>query len=71
MCRLGPSLGRIVPRFAILIVVLVPAASRAHMIRDALKLQIRPDNEQQVHRITVFGAAAYVGLLALPIVPGA
>jgi len=41
------------------------------MIRDALNLQIRPDNEQQVHRAIMLGSAAYVGLLALPFVPGA
>lgn len=41
------------------------------MVRDALNLQIRPDNEQQVHRMIMLGAFAYIGLLALPFVPGA
>jgi hypothetical protein len=67
----GPSLGGIFLRVAILIAVLVLATWGAHMIRDALDLQIRPDNEQQVHRMIMFGAAAYIGLLALPFVPGA
>jgi len=42
-----------------------------HMIRDALDLQIRPDNEQQVHRAIMIGAVAYIVLLAMPFVPGA
>ena len=67
----GPSLGGIVLRVAILIAVLLLATWGAHMVRDALNLQIRPDNEQQVHRIIMLGAVAYIGLLALPFVPGA
>ncbi len=65
------SLVNIVLRFAILIAVLLLAAWGAHMVRDALDLQIRPDNEQQVHRMIMLGAAAYIVLLALPFVPGA
>ena len=43
----------------------------AHLVREALDLQIRPDNEQQVHRAIMVGLVAYIGLLALPFVPGA
>jgi len=67
----GPSLGSIVLRVAILIAVLVLATWGAHEVRDALNLQIRPDNEQQVHRMIMLGAVTYIGLLALPFVPGA
>ena len=67
----GPSLGAIVLRVVILVTVLVLATWGAHMVRDALNLQIRPDNEQQVHRMIMLGAVAYIGLLALPFVPGA
>ncbi|WGH77866.1 hypothetical protein [Jannaschia ovalis] len=66
-----PSLGGIVFRVAILVAVLVLASWGAHIVRDALNLQIRPDNEQQVHRMIMLGSAAYIGLLALPFVPGA
>lgn len=65
------SPGGIVLRVAILIAILVLATWGAHMVRDALNLQIRPDNEQQVHRMIMLGAVAYIGLLALPFVPGA
>ena len=67
----GPSLGGLVLRVALLIAVLALATWGAHMVRDALNLQIRPDNEQQVHRMIMLGSAAYIGLLALPFVPGA
>ncbi|WP_375569773.1 hypothetical protein ABWH92_15190 [Ahrensia marina] len=65
------SLGSLLLRLVILIAVLVVATWGAHLIRDALNLQIRPDNEQQVHRVVMLGSAAYVGLMALPFVPGA
>lgn len=67
----GLSLGTLLLRFVVLVAVLVLATWGAHMVRDALDLQIRPDNEQQVHRAIMLGAVAYVGLLALPFVPGA
>lgn len=51
--------------------MLLLATWGAHMVRDALNPQIRPDNEQQVHRMIILGAVAYIGLLALPFVPGA
>ena len=58
-------------RFGILIAVIAFATWGVHMIRDALDLQIRPSNEQQVHKAIMFGAVAYIGLLAMPFVPGA
>ena len=67
----GPSLGGLVLRVALLIAVLALATWGAHMVRDALNLQIRTDNGQQVHRMIMLGSAAYIGLLALPFVPGA
>lgn len=65
------SAGALVLRLALLIAFIVLATWGAHVIRDALDLQIRPDNEQQVHRAIMLGAVAYVVLLALPFVPGA
>lgn len=67
----GASQGMIIIKIVALIALLVIASWGAHLIRDALDLQIRPDNEQQVHRAIMLGAVAYIGLLALPFVPGA
>lgn len=66
-----PSAGALLLRLALLVIIIVLATWGAHAIRDALDLQIRPDNEQQVHRAIMFGTVAYIGLLALPFVPGA
>ncbi len=71
MSPTGVSPAGLVLRIAILVAVLVVATWGAHLIRDGLNLQIRPDNEQQVHRAIMFGLVAYIGLLALPFVPGA
>ncbi len=58
-------------KIAILVGVIVLGTWGVHMIRDALDLQIRPENEQQVHKAIMIGAVAYVVLLAMPFVPGA
>lgn len=58
-------------RVAALLAFVVAATWGAHVVRDALNLQIMPETEQQVHRALMLGALAYVGLLAMPFVPGA
>lgn len=58
-------------RIGILIAFIMLATWGVQVIREALDLQIRPDNEQQVHKAIMIGAEAYVGLLAMPFVPGA
>lgn len=65
------ALPALILKISILIGFILLATWGAHMIRDGLDLQIRPDNEQQVHQALMLGAAAYVGLLAIPFVPGA
>lgn len=67
----GLTLPGLILRIAILVCIIVLATWAVHMIRDALDLQIRPDNEQQVHNAIMIGAVAYIVLLALPFVPGA
>lgn len=67
----GLTLPGLILRLCVLIAFLMLATWGVHMIREALDLQIRPDNEQQVHKAIMFGAVAYVGLLATPFVPGA
>lgn len=58
-------------RFVALLVLVVAATWASHLLRDALNLQVVPENEQQVHRAIMLGSVAYIGLLALPFVPGA
>ena len=67
----GQTLPRLILRIGFLVGLIALATWGVHMIRDALDLQIRPDNEQQVHRAIMIGAVAYIVLLAMPFVPGA
>lgn len=67
--RLPPL--RVALRLLALVALIMAATWGAHLVRDALDLRIMPDNEQSVHRAITFGAFAYVGLLAMPFVPGA
>lgn len=72
---LAPAKPLTLPGLAVRVVALISVVALAtwgvHEIRDALDLQIRPDNEQQVHRAIMVGSVAYIGLLAMPFVPGA
>ncbi|MFK7765534.1 MAG: hypothetical protein AB8B62_19885 [Roseobacter sp.] len=67
----GLTLPGLILRIGILIALIILATWSVHVIREALDLQIRPDNEQQVHKAIMIGAVAYVGFLAMPFVPGA
>ena len=71
MSSKGLTLPGLILKVGVLIGVIMLATWGVHMIRDALDLQIRPDNEQQVHKAILTGAVAYVVLLAMPFVPGA
>ena len=61
----------VVLRVAGLLVIVSLATWGAHELKDALNLTIMPSNEKQVHRLLMMGSVAYIGLLALPFVPGA
>ena len=65
------SLRSLVFRLILLIAILMLATWGAQIVRDALSLEIRPGNEQQVHRGIMLGTVAYIILVALPFVPGA
>jgi len=54
-----------------LLAIVIVGTWAAHLLKDALDLTMMPSNEKQVHRLLMIGAVAYVGLLALPFVPGA
>ena len=71
MSSTGSTPRAAITRLAVLIALLALATWGVHLLRDAMDLQIRPDNEQQVHRAIMLGAIAYIGLLAVPFVPGA
>lgn len=61
----------VVLRVTGLLVIVILATWGAHELKDALNLTIMPSNEKQVHRLLMMGSVAYIGLLALPFVPGA
>lgn len=65
------TLRSLIFKIGIVVGFIVLATWGVHIIRDALDLQIRPDNEQQVHKAIMIGVVAYVVLLAMPFVPGA
>lgn len=54
-----------------LISLLIAANLLTHSIADALNFQIRPGNEDAVHRTIMVSATLYSFLLAIPFVPGA
>lgn len=58
-------------RVAGLVVIVILATWGAHLLKEALDLTLMPNNETQVHRLLMLGSIAYIGLLALPFVPGA
>lgn len=67
----NPTWPGVVLKICIVIGFIVLATWGVHIIRDALDLQIRPDNEQQVHKAIMIGIVGYIALLAVPFVPGA
>jgi len=58
-------------QLGLLLSIVIAATWAAHLLKEMLNLTIMPTNEQQVHRTLMLGLAAYVGLLAIPFVPGA
>jgi len=54
-----------------LLVFVLAATWASHLLRDALNLEVMPENEQHVHQLIMLGSVAYIGLLAMPFVPGA
>jgi hypothetical protein len=71
MTPVGLTAKGVVLRVAGLLVIVSLATWGAHELKDALNLTLMPSNEKQVHRLLMMGSVAYIGLLALPFVPGA
>lgn len=61
---------RAIAKIVCLIALLVAANFLAHGFADTLNFQIRPGNEDAVHRTITISAVLYSVLLALPFVPG-
>lgn len=60
-----------VAKFACIFGLLIAANFAVHSIADSLNFQVRPGNEDAVHRTITASAALYSVLLAIPFVPGA
>ena len=58
-------------KITLLIGLIVAGNYLTHAITDALNFDIRPSNEEAVHRSIIIAATLYSILLAIPFVPGA
>ena len=65
-----PSRWRALAKVLLVIALLVAANLLARDYIMSLELEIRPSNEDAVHRTIMISAAAYAMLLAIPFVPG-
>jgi len=61
---------RALVKIAALVALIVTANLLAETVTDSLRLDIRPSNEDMVHRAITLSAGAYVILIAIPFVPG-
>ena len=66
-----PLWAGLVLRVLVLFALVMAAAWLSHIVREALNLQVMPENEQKLHLMIMLGMVAYVGLLMIPFVPGA
>jgi len=57
-------------KIAVIILVIVTANFTHAWIVDALQLELRPSNEDLVHKMTMVAAVIYAVLIAIPFVPG-
>jgi len=58
-------------RLAIFILAVLVATWISAALRDAMDLQVMPDNEIAVHRMIIVATGVFIVLLAIPFVPGA
>lgn len=61
---------RIPLKLGALIVLIVAANFAAEGLAEALRFEVRPNNEDLVHRMVTISAVAYAVLIAIPFVPG-
>lgn len=61
---------RMLLKVALFILLIISANFFSAWIIDALRMEIRPSNEEFVHRVIMAAAIAYALLIAIPFVPG-
>jgi hypothetical protein len=61
---------RILLKLGALIVLIIAANFAAEGLAEALRFEVRPSNEDLVHRMVTISAVAYAVLIAIPFVPG-
>ena len=59
-----------VSRLLLLVLIIVAINLLAGFLIDRLGFEVRPSNENMVHRMIMVSAAIYAGLIAIPFVPG-
>ena len=57
-------------KLCLFVLIVVSANHFSSYVVEALELEIRPSNEDFVHRMTMLAATAYAILIAVPFVPG-
>jgi hypothetical protein len=57
-------------KLGLFVVIVLSANHFASHVVDLLEVEVRPSNEDSVHRLTMLAAAAYAVLIAVPFVPG-
>jgi hypothetical protein len=58
-------------KFLYLLLLIIAANYAAEWVVDVLKVELRPSNEDYVHKTIIISAIIFVFLLAIPFVPGA
>lgn len=67
----GPNTRALILRFVLVLAFLLLAIWGGQLIREALDFELTQGSDLQINRAIMLAALAYVGLLALPFVPGA
>ena len=58
-------------KFAFLVLLIIAANIAADWVTDVLSLELRPKNDDLIHRTIIVSAIIFTFLLAIPFVPGA
>lgn len=61
---------KVIPKILIVVLLIICANWLAAVVTDSLNIEIRPSNEDLVHRMVMLSAIVYSMLIAMPFVPG-